>query len=79
MSEDRAIARSSRAEIGIKSRRQMRPAPSKPASQAQGAGCFFFPTRGKMLIGAFKDLVAGERYRFSPHDPNPRYFLRSSA
>jgi site-specific DNA recombinase len=24
-------------------------------------------------------LVAGERYRLSPHNPNPRYLLRSSA
>jgi site-specific DNA recombinase len=24
-------------------------------------------------------VVAGERYRLSPHDPNPRYLLRSSA
>jgi site-specific DNA recombinase len=24
-------------------------------------------------------MVAGERYRFSPHDANLRYFLRSSA
>jgi hypothetical protein len=29
----------------------------------------------KLLIS----LVAGERYRFSPHDANLRYFLRSSA
>jgi hypothetical protein len=28
---------------------------------------------------ATKVMVARERYRFSPHDANLRYFLRSSA
>ena len=29
--------------------------------------------------GVTLDLVAGDRYRLSPHGSNPRYFLRSSA
>jgi site-specific DNA recombinase len=55
---------------------------------APGEG-FEIEVKGKLaaLIGkpVFPDgflkgeMVAGERYRLSPHDPNLRYFLRSYA
>ena len=51
----------------------------KPALTRLLASCGEKIVGNRSLTQKIADLVARDRYRFSPHDANLRYFLRSSA